>query len=349
MPGAPRFYLSGFGKHPGWNDHLDDIGLVTPSLVNARAMLYDGMAHQIESAAWEKAGPDKVGTGFDHVLHWRRLNESLTGRMWSSRDGKGRTLYPMVTLAHCVGQPFNWQAAEVLPALEEVGVKCRATTVSDAVVAILNTAQESLRARLPAQGTPASGGPEIGVRDWAGYVTREPEALRRVLHHLQANFASFAPGSPEWGDNKRPAPAHAHSRCLRLPLVPGAQPAESLNAWISFLATQFDPAVALLGLLRLGHNWLDVIVGEPGPADFFLLRTLPTLTPLVSDIPYHLEVPDSAQVARVTASLARGELPEISCFNGSSVESNQFAAAKWLNKARLNFISRMFRSSASPF
>ena len=90
-------------------------------------------------------------------------------------------------------------------------------------------------------------------------------------------------------------------------------------------------------------------VGEPGPADFFLLRTLPTLTPLVSDIPYHLEVPDSAQVARVTASLARGELPEISCFNGSSVESNQFAAAKWLNKARLNFISRMFRSSASPF
>ena len=23
MPDAPRFYLSAFGKHPGWNDHLD--------------------------------------------------------------------------------------------------------------------------------------------------------------------------------------------------------------------------------------------------------------------------------------------------------------------------------------
>ena len=347
MPNAPRFYLSGFGKHPGWNDHLDDIGLVTPSLINARAMLYDGMAHQIESAAWEKAGPDKVVPGFDHVIHWRRLNESLTGRMRSSRDGKGRTLYPMVTLAHCVGQPFSWQAAEVLPALEETGVKCRATTVSNSVVAILNAAQESLRARLPTLVPATSDGPEIGVREWAGHFSREPEALRRVLHHLQANFAAFAPGNPEWCKNKRPS--QVHSRCLRLPLVPGAQPAESLNAWMSFLTTQFDPAVPLLGLLRVGRTWLDVIVGEPGLADLFLLRTMPTVTPLVSDIPYQLTASPSAHDARVTASLARGALPDISCFNGSLVGSNQVAAANWLNKGRLNFISRMFRSSASPF
>jgi hypothetical protein len=59
MPDAPRFYLCGFGKHPGWNDHLDDIGVITDSLIKAKALIYDGIVHQVESAAWEKGGPEK--------------------------------------------------------------------------------------------------------------------------------------------------------------------------------------------------------------------------------------------------------------------------------------------------
>ncbi|MEI6107165.1 MAG: hypothetical protein WCR49_09125 [Opitutae bacterium] len=347
MPDAPRFYLSAFGKHPGWNDHLDDIGLVTDSLINARAMIYDGIAHQIESASWERAGPAKVAPTFDHVIHWRRLHESLTGRMWSSRDGKGRSLYPMITLAHCVGQSFSWQATELLPELEQVGEKCRGTTVGISVVAILNAAQESLRARLPAKAAKPNLDSDVGVKAWAAHFSQNADPLRRVLHHLQANFALFAPGNLEWCEGKKQS--HAHSRCLRLPVVPGATPAESLNAWLSFLGTQFDPAVPLLGLLPVGQNWLDVIVGEPDPADLFHLRTLPAAAPLVSDIPYQLEPAPSALVARVLASVGHGQLPDISCFNGATVEANQAAAAKWLSKFRLGFFSRLLRSTGSPF
>lgn len=347
IPDAPRFFLSGFGKHPGWNDHLDDIGLITDSLIRARDLLYGGIAHQIESAAWEKSGPDKVASGFDHMIHWRRFNESLTGLMWSSRDGKGRSLYPMITLAHCVGQPFGWQAEEVMPALEEVGAKCRATTLGISVVAILNAAQESLRARLASTTSMSLAGPTIGVKEWAAFFSREPVALRRVLHHLLVNFAPFAPGCLEWCENKKQA--HAQSRCLRLPVVPGATPAESLNAWLSFLATQLDPAVPLLGLLPRGRNWLDVIVGEPGPADFVVLRTLPAVTPLVSDIPYQLDAELSVNEGSVFASLGLGQLPGISCFNGSPVEANRQAAAKWLAKFRLSFFSRFLQTTGSPF
>jgi hypothetical protein len=347
MPDAPRFYLSGFGKHPGWNDHLDDIGVITDSLIKAKALIYDGIAHQVESAAWEKAGPDKITPGFDHFIHWRRMHESLTGLMWSSSDGKGRSLYPMITLAHCVGQPFAWQATEVLPALEEVREKCRGTKLASSVVTYLNATQESLRARTAASPDGPGAGPGVGVKDWAAYYAREPIGLRRVLHHLLVNFPSFAPGCQEWCEGRKSG--QALSRGLRLPIIPGATPADSLNAWLSFLATQLDPAVPLLGLLPNGRNWLDVIVGEPAQADFVALRTLPAASSIVSDIPYELEANMSPPVAGVFASLGRGQLPGVSCFNGTNVESNRQAALKWLAKFRLSFFSRFLPTTGSPF
>jgi hypothetical protein len=347
MPEAPRFYLSGFGKHPGWNDHLDDIGVITDSLIKAKALLYGGIAHQVESAAWEKAGPDKIAPRFDHVIHWRRFNESLTGLMWSSTDGKGRSLYPMITLAHCVGQTFEWQASEVIPALTTAAAKCRETRTSATVVAILNSAQEELRARPDGEATAHPTGSESGLRPWLTHYGREPEALRRVLHSLWVNFSIFRPGNYAWCDDKRASAAQ--SRCLRLPVVPGASPAESLNAWLTFLATQLDPAVPMLGLLPVGGDWLDVIVGEPRPTDLFLLRALPGAIPIETNIPYQLAPEMSGYESRIFADLTRGEWPGISTLNGAPVDANRRESYKWLAKLRLNFFSRFLRPTVAPF
>ena len=345
MPDAPRMYVSGFGKHPGWNDHMDEIGLITDSLIKAKAIIYDGIAQQVESAAWDKKGPDKIAPNFDHVIHWRRFNESLTGLMWSSTDGKGRSLYPMITLAHCVAQPFAWQAVEVIPVLADVAAKCRAADTSFGVVTALNAAQESLRGRLADKTSQPPAGAGLGLKDWAAYFSREPELLRRVLHHIAVNMAPFAPGSYAWCESKK----DAQSRSLRLPVVPGASPVDSLNAWLSFLSTQLDPAVPLLGLLPAGRDWLDVIAGEPKETDFVVLRTLPAATPLETSIPYHLAAELSAHETRIFADLARGEWPGISCFNGQPVEANREAAAKWLAKFRLNFFSRFLKPTVPPF
>src|SRR5579862_6325420 len=52
---APALHLAAFGKHPGWNDHLDDLGLETDSLINAKRLLYlQGISQNIDSGAWEK-------------------------------------------------------------------------------------------------------------------------------------------------------------------------------------------------------------------------------------------------------------------------------------------------------
>lgn len=339
---APRFYLGAFGKHPGWNDHMDDIGLRTPSLIEARSLFYGGIAHQIEHATWEKAGAEKVIPGFDHLIHWRRLNESITGLVWSSQDGKGRALYPMITVAHSVTRSFSWLAGELLPALEDVKAKCRSTNSASVVKAHIKGVEDALRARLP-DSARVSTGPGLGIPAWAAYFSREQVALQRVLHHLRRNFTPFAPGSLAWCEGGK----QAVSSCLRLPQIPGAKPAESLNAWLSFLATQLDPAVPLFGLLPLDRNWLDVIVGEPGPADFFRLRALPVEVPVVTDIPYQVDADKPANDAALFASLSQGQLPEVSCLNGQTVKASRDAAAKWLLRfrpgSRPGFFSRLFK------
>jgi hypothetical protein len=200
--------------------------------------------------------------------------------------------------------------------------------------------ESSLRTRLPDSAhVPTTAG--LGVPAWAQYFAQEPAALRRVLHHLRRNFTPFHPGSLEWCQGGK----QAVSRCLRVPQIPGARPAESLNAWISFLASQLDPGVPYLGVVPNGQAWMDVIVGEPGPADFFLLRARPAELPLVSEIPYELEAETPAEQA-LFASLARGQLPDVSCLNGRPVAANREAAAKWLLRfrpgSRPGFLFRLF-------
>jgi hypothetical protein len=343
VPNAPRVFLGAFGKHPGWNDHLDDIGLVTTSMVEARSILYGGIAHQIEHAAWEKAGAGNVLPGFDHVIHWRRLNESLTGLIWSSQDGKGRALYPMIAVAHCVTRSFSWLAGDLLPALEDVKAKCRSTTSAGVVIAHIKGVEKALQERQPTTAhVPSAPGP--GVAAWAAYLSKDPAALRRVLHHLRRNFTLFTPGSLEWCKAEK----QGLSRALRLPQVPGASPADSLNAWLSFLGTQLDPAVPFFGLLPVDSNWLDVIVGEPAAADFFLLRARSSEVPVVTDIPYEFDAGSAAEDTTLAASLARGQLPEFSCLNSQPAKANLEAAAKWLVRfrpgSRPSFFSRLFSS-----
>lgn len=343
LPGAPRVYVGAFGKHPGWNDHLDDIGLVTASLIASRRVLYaNGIASQIESAVWDKEGPEKTLPGFDHLVLWRRPGETLVGRLWASRDGKGRALYPFVIVVHCVGLTHEQVVGVVLPALEAAGTACMAATGSGEVASALNETQQALRARF---GNSDAGilaeDSAIGVSAWARHFSAERAPLERVLHHLAANFGAFEPGVGAWSAVE----GAARSRTLRVPLFPDAAPAESLNAWLSFLATQLDPAAPLLALLPRGHQWLDVIVGEPAPTDFFGLRALPSALPPVTDIPYHLDDSGRRRLDPVFRELETGRLPSFSVLNRNLVSANRATADKTLaklrNKGRQGFFGRL--------
>lgn len=345
LPQAPRVYVGAFGKHPAWNDHLDDIGLMTTSLAMARRSIYgSGIASQVESAAWDRAGVERTLATFDHTLLWRRGGECVVGRLWSSRDGVGRARYPMAVVAHCVGLKFDFVATEVMPALDTAEAGCVAATATTGVIAALAEAQRGLRMKSgPGGGDPvAVPDSAIGVDGWTAYFSLDRTDLERVFHHLRINFAIFAPGSGKWAEGE----GAGKSRVLRLPRVPGSTEAEALNAWLSFVETQVDPAVPLLGLVHRKGNWVDVIVGEPAGTDFFALRAAPAAMPLLTDVPYQLDADTRSLLEPLFADITtKNRMPTRSSLNGETVLENREAADRWLarfrNTSRGGFFGRL--------
>src|SRR5688572_28846945 len=63
---TPRLTFAAFGKHPGWDDHMPDIGVVTEALATLKQNLYvGGIGSQIDSGAWERLEPEKRIEGFE--------------------------------------------------------------------------------------------------------------------------------------------------------------------------------------------------------------------------------------------------------------------------------------------
>ena len=88
--------LAGFGKHPAWDDHIDDIGLTTETLVAVRRILYsEGIARQVSSGAWSRLEEGGQALKFDHRFVWSRETQSVVGGIWASSDGKGRRHFPL--------------------------------------------------------------------------------------------------------------------------------------------------------------------------------------------------------------------------------------------------------------
>src|SRR4051812_36453649 len=139
-----RVHVAAFGKHPGWDDHIEEIGLDSSLLVNAKRVLYtECLGGNIDSGVWEKLDADKQ-LPFGHNFYWRTNEGLLIGRLWASKDGKGRTKYPMVVCAHIEGVPDGWAIAQVLPRLAAVEEKCSQTASAELVRLAIGEARRSL-------------------------------------------------------------------------------------------------------------------------------------------------------------------------------------------------------------
>ena len=113
--------LAGFGKHPAWDDHIDDFGLTTETLVIVRRILYsEGIASQVSSGAWNQLEETGHTLEFDHRFVWSREAQSVIGGIWASSDGKGRGHFPIVV---CLQIAVNgWRAVRsFLAPVEQLG------------------------------------------------------------------------------------------------------------------------------------------------------------------------------------------------------------------------------------
>ena len=92
-----RIQAAVFGKHPAWDDHIDDIGLSTETLVLTKQLLYsEGIATQLASGAWDQIEKSGNAMEFDHRFVWGRDQQAIVGAIWASADRKGRTRFPLV-------------------------------------------------------------------------------------------------------------------------------------------------------------------------------------------------------------------------------------------------------------
>src|SRR5829696_6083612 len=287
-PSGRQVFLAAFGKHPGWDDHVEDLGLESESLVYVKTRLYvQGIGGQIDSGAWEKLDESQRLPAFKHVLLWQRGNQVIIGRMWASSDGKGRTRYPMIVCAHCAGVPVEWALEQVLPRLEKIEHECAGTNSAAEVRAILDRHRAEVRAIATAPGA-SSGLPITSglVADFVNHSSLGPEkeGWFRVLHQMHGQMALFAPGR----FSLKADLGSLRSQQVRVPAC-GPSPAHTLLLWSRFFQTQVDPAVPLLYTLALEEKWVDVTAGELTPPEAFALRASPKAIPLASEVPYNLE------------------------------------------------------------
>jgi len=300
--GTNRVFVAAFGKHPGWNDHIEDLGLETDLLVRLKRTLYlDGISGNVDSGAWEKLSERQRLEGFDHQFVWRNgrttkntkdtkgergENELVVGRMWSSMDGKGRTRYPMVICAHCSGLPLPWVLQQVLPRLEEIRTRCVNTTSSVAVKSILDSSRRQLR-ELTQQvevSSPDPGMPEgtLAVLARCPEIGRDHVGLLRVLYKLEQGMPADDARGGEPATRVVQGSLH-----IRVPACADS-PSNTIRLWLSFLLEEFDSSNAMILLLPLAESWIDIIVGQPSAKEFYCIRASLEAVPRTTDIPYTL-------------------------------------------------------------
>lgn len=301
-------YLGAFGKHPGWNDHIDDQGLETQRLVDFKTLMYmEGLSAAIDSGKWDALDPGQQVEGFGHVFLMRARGDILVGRMWSSTDGKGRSKYPMVIVAQCTGAPLDWVAAHVLPALESAERDCIAAGSAAQVIGVLDGVRGTLREKAEriAPGQPEASIPATFVKEMAGRSELGParEGFNRIVYQIDREMGDYVLGSSTMSRLSRADSAPTHH--VRVPAL-GADVTASLLGWSRFMLTRVQAWAPMLLIAPRTHPWVDVIIGEPTGAQLFCIRASDKAIPLTTAIPYSLDAGFLASVDKWLGETALG-------------------------------------------
>ncbi len=306
----PALSLAIFGKHPGWDDHIDDLGLDTPRLVDAKRTLYlDALSGNIDSGAWEKLEPAQLLPAFGHELAWFSPAGLIVGRLWASRDGKGRTKYPMFVVAQCEGIASEGITDLVLPRLAEVERLCSSTLSAADVRRVLDDARAQLREAIK----PAAGEAEPSNVRALSAISDAPSlgpgrvGLHRILYEIQREL-----GPPRGrGDRKSVSRlSDGPAQHLRVPACASGT-FESARLWAGLLAARSERASQVLVVRPLGAEYCDLIVGGVTASVLFCLRASLKGLPLASDVPYNLDPEFVAQCEAAVEAWRDGRaLPE---------------------------------------
>ncbi len=321
-----RVWLAALGKHPGWNDHLDDIGLDTDRLVAVKRHLYvDGIGGLINAGTWEAMSEEDRDEGYAHSFFWRQPDGMVIGRMWSSSDGKGRRKYPMIVCAMTRGLPFAFVAGPLLERLRRLEVKCRESSLAGEVIGAVDATRSEvteLASHTPAlTGERVAGGGTMGALGElarCGTTGEDAVGLKRVLYQVQREMTAYLrPDGSATATRSRSV--EIRGQHIRVPssrgtVGPGDEQ-EVMGLWVRALLTRVDPLAPMLLMTKDGRPWVDIIVGELGPTPLSCLQGGTASHPYTSDIPFTIEGEVAEQIDSSIEASRQGQVDETDpCF-----------------------------------
>lgn len=292
---SPRLIAAAFGKHPGWDDHMDDIGLQTPALVALKRILYvEGIGKNIDNGKWAELESRQSAVEFGHTLVSWRDNDIIAGRLWPSRDGRGRTSYPMVVCVHGRHVPLRWMYDVAVPRLASVETECRNNATAGDVRTCLTACQGELLATLD-----TAGSLEQEPREHADPIARfmddpalgpDREGLIRILYHIDREISGGLASRAGRG-------RYEHSVHARVP-ASSDRVAEASILWTRLLLGEYGRHTGVLMIIPERGTWLDIILGEPSPSQLYCLRASLEALPLTNTVPYKISDEFAERVRR---------------------------------------------------
>jgi hypothetical protein len=251
-----RVHFAAFGKHPAWDDHIDDIGLNTETLALTKQDLYsEGIATQLASGAWNQIESSGTAIDFNHRFVWAREQQAVTGAIWASTDRKGRTRFPLVI---CAQSGFDGpRAVDLLfDPIERLGTLCRNANTQEAVRDAFSKTQAGLSYAVP---------PSIGASLFAEITESGENTILPAMVTLSAGLKNNRQRGPR--ETAKTSGSH-----FRLTAV-SARAKENLIFWSAYLASQrTSSGLPYIVISVNGKGWIDMIIGEPLQNDFFCLR-----------------------------------------------------------------------------
>ncbi|TVS07511.1 MAG: hypothetical protein EA423_03860 [Phycisphaerales bacterium] len=297
----PSVFLGCFGKHPGWNDHIDDIGVETEELAELKRLLYvQGVGGNIDAGSWENLPEGGRIGGFGHVFLWRRRGSLFFGRLWASTDGKGRSAYPMIVCAQSRGPGLAWVLKTGLPALATLEHDCKSVKTADEVRSAVERTLSSLRAS--SSGAAEALAPATPRIAEPGLLGDRPESIDRVLYIVQRELKGFMPAK---GGSTSVKSVDARPQHLRVPRAEAA-PEDAVALWGRFIAEHTAKGAPILAMAPVEHPWVDLVVGEPDEPQFLCMLASSSTIPPVTEVPYTI---DEKQLVSGRAMLERSVEP----------------------------------------
>lgn len=299
-PAQKEIFVTAFGKHPGWNDHIDTIVPQTDFQAAFKRTLYvEGIQSNIESGAWDKIqqqGNQLVD--FGHIFLGYSPPCYLVGKLWSSRDGKGRSLYPMVVCLQSLHISLQWTLRQGLGQLDLIEGTCNQTTSAARVQEAIKEAEVNLRAQVESAPIPPDIHRPISevYNRLASLAELGPgsEGLYRILYFLDKEVARFLKTGQAVKLGKSPD-SPIQPKLLRIP-VESLTVAEALELWTELLRAYLQVDMPLTMFFSAENSWMDIIVGEPTALQIFCLRAHLNAIPLTSSIPYTLDTGFSGKI-----------------------------------------------------